>query len=337
MRRLFAIALVLAVAAALLRYADIATAASAVVHMPRASLLAILALLLAIALARAARWSYYLRSAELRIRRRDAMTSSLGGMSLSWFPGGGLLAARLAQEHGDVRMRQATPALFVRIVADLFVIATLALGFGLSSRHSQDRLLIPICGLVFAGVLVAMGRSSRFWAFIDRLLLRFRLTRSWLSQEVDIQVRVQALMRVRVLATGVLFSLLTTTLSIALLVVLVNGLTVRGITPVEATTVHATAETVSELAPIGIGFTVGDSSLAQMLNGLGIGWTRVIYLLLTLRSLNLLFKTGIGVVTLLFCYRPLLFGALDLPRRRRTTRRWVGHAWRLGRRNSGSH
>ena len=86
------------------------------------------------ALAQAARWSYYLRSAELPIRRRDAMTSFLAGMSLGWLPGGGLIAARLAQEHGRVRMRQAAPALLVKLVADLFVVATPAFGFGLASR-----------------------------------------------------------------------------------------------------------------------------------------------------------------------------------------------------------
>lgn len=332
MRRLFALALVIAAAAALLRYADLATAVSAVASMSRRSLLSVLALLFVSALARAARWSYYLRSAGLRIRRRDAMTSFLAGMSLGWLPAGGLFAARLAQEHGNIRMRQAAPALFVKLVADLFVVATLAFGYGLADREPRNRLLIPIGGLAFAGLLVAMGRSARVWAFIDRLLWRFRLTRNWLSQEADIQARVKALMRARVLATGILFSLLTTALSILLLTVLVNGLTIRGITVREATAIHATAETVSKLAPIGIGFTVGDSSLVQMLNRLGIGWVRVIYLLLTLRSLNLLFKTGFGVVTLLACYRPLLFGTLDLPRRQRTTRRWAGYAWRRGRR-----
>jgi uncharacterized membrane protein YbhN (UPF0104 family) len=332
MRRLFAIALVLAAAAALLRYADIATAASAVASMSRRSLLLVVVLLFVSALARAARWSYYLRSAGLPIRRRDAMTSFLAGMALGWLPAGGLFAARLAQEHGNIRMRQAAPALFVRIVADLFVVATLAFGCGLAVHEPRGRLLIPIGGLAFAGLMVAMSRSSRVWAFIDRQLGRFRLTRNWLSHEADIQARVKALMRTRVLATGMLFSLLTTALSILLMIVLVNGLTFRGITLLEATAIHTTAETVGKLAPIGIGFTVGDSSLAQMLNGLGIGWTRVIYLLLTLRSLNLLFKTGFGVVMLLACYRPLLFQTLDLPQRQRTTRRWAGYAWRRGRR-----
>ena len=178
-----------------------------------------------------------------------------------------------------------------------------------------------------------MSQSQRVWAFIVRLLGRFRLTRNWLSQEADIHARVKALMRARVLATGILFSLLTTALSITLLTLLVDGLTFRGITPLEATTIHATAETVGKLAPIGVGFTVGDSSLAQMLNRLGIGWIRVLSLMLTLRSLNLLFRTGFGAVTLLACYRPLLFAALDLPQRQRTTRRWARSIWRRGRRD----
>ena len=330
-RRLFTIALAIAAVAALLRYADIPTAVSALVSMPRTSLLAVLGLLFARALAQAARWSYYLRSAELPIRRRDAMTSFLAGMSLGWLPGGGLFAARLAQEHGHVRMRQAAPALLVKVVADLFVLATLAFGFGLAVREPRDRLLIPIAGLAFASLLVTMSRSQRLWDSIDRLLGRFRLTRNWLSQEADIHARVKALMRARVLATGILFSLLTTALSIMLLTLLVDGLTFRGITPLEAATIHATAETVGKLAPIGVGFTLGDSSLAQMLNGLGIGWIRVLYLMLTLRSLNLLFRTGFGAMTLVACYRPLLFAALDLPRRQRTTRRWAGYAWRRGR------
>lgn len=335
MRRIFVIVLFIAAIAALLRYADLTTAASAVAHMPRLSLLAVVGLLAGNTLARAARWSYYLRSAGLDIRRRDAMTSSVAGMTLNWLPGGSLLSARLAQEHGDVLMRQAAPALFVRLVADVYVVASLAFACDFALDQPGGRMLIPILGLAFASVLVAMSRSARFWGFIDRLLRRFRFTRNWLSKEADIHARVRALMTLRVLTTGMLFSLVTTACSVMLLVVVLNGLTVRGITALEATSIHTTAETVSELAPIGVGVTVGDSSLARLINGLGIGWTRVVYLVLTLRTLNLLFKTGIGLLTLLIFYRPLLITALDLPRHRSTTRRWAGYAWRLGRRDSG--
>lgn len=327
MRRLIVLGLTLGVLLVLARYADPSAVAVAVASMPRTSQLLLAGLLLASALTRAARWSYYLRSAALPIRRRDAISSYLAALSISWLPGGSLLAPRLAQEHGQVYMREAAPALVIRVIADLLVVASLTFAMMLGTHQPRDRLLIPVAGLALAGLLITMSRSARVWAFIDRLLGRFRLTRRWRSKEIDIQVRVQALMRRRVLATGMLWSLATTALSVLILWVLVNALTVRGITFPEATRIHVTVATVGVLAPIGIGVSIGDSSQAQLLNTLGMAWTRVVFVLVTLRSVTLLFQAIIGVTTLLLCYRPWLAAALAMPRRSRATRRWIGGAW----------
>lgn len=334
MRRLIVLAIALGVLLALVRYADLTAVATALASMPRASQVLLLGLLLASVLTRAARWSYYLRSAALPIRRRDAMSSYLGALSTSWLPGGSLLAARLAQEHGQVRMRQAAPALFIRLVADLLVVAGLTLALMLASQQARDQFLVPAAGLALAGLLITMSRSARVWVVVDRLLGRFRLSRRWRSQEIDIQVRVQALMRGRVLATGVLWSLATTGQVVLILWVLVNALTVRGLTLPEAARIHVTAATVGVLAPIGVGVSVGDSSQAQLLNALGIGWVRVVFLLLTLRSLTLLLQTSVGVTTLLLWYRPWLAATLEVSRRGRATRRWAGHVWHRGRRDA---
>ena len=70
-------------------------------------------------------------------------------------------------------------------------------------------------------------------------------------------------------------------------------MTVRGISLLEASTIHATAETVGVVVPVAAIFSVSDSSLASMLNSLGIGWVRVVFILLTMRSFGLIFRNAI--------------------------------------------
>jgi uncharacterized membrane protein YbhN (UPF0104 family) len=329
MRRLIVIALFIAGIAAVIHFADFGTATAAMADMPRRYLVLIVALLTISALVRAWRWSYYLRAAGLDIAWHDGVTSYLASMSASALPASSLLSARLAQEHGHVRMREATPALFVSYVADALALSALALGFSVITHQPPGRYAIPVAGLALSGVLIAMGRSARVWKWVDRLLGRFRLTRRWQSKEADVHERVAALMRPSVVARGAIISLLTTLLSILLLMMYVNALTVRGVTLLEASTVHTTAETVGVVVPVAAIFSVSDSSLAGMLNALGIGWVRVVFILLTMRSFSLIFRTLFGTTVLVTSYRPLLLSALNVRGRAGTARRHCGRVWRF--------
>jgi uncharacterized membrane protein YbhN (UPF0104 family) len=334
MRRLLVIALFIAGLAAVIHFADFGTATSAMADMPRRYLVLIVTLLIVSALVRAWRWSFYLRAAGLDIDWHDGVTSYLASMSASALPASSLLSARLAQEHGQVRMREATPALFVSYVADALALSALALGFSVVTHQPPGRYAIPAAGLALSGVLIAMGRSARVWKAVDRLLGRFRVTRRWQSKEADVHERVAALMRPSVVARGALISLFTTLLSVLLLLVYVNALTVRGVTLLEAATVHTTAETVGVVVPVAAIFSVSDSSLAGMLNALGIGWVRVVFILLTMRSFSLIFRTLFGTTVLLTSYRPLLLSALNIRGRAGTARRHCGRVWRFSCRSS---
>jgi hypothetical protein len=67
---------------------------------------------------------------------------------------------------------------------------------------------------------------------------------------------------------------------------------------------------------------------------LGIGWVRVVFILLTMRTFGVLFKTAFGTSVLFACYRPLLLSALALPERARAARRRCGRAWQYSCRSS---
>jgi hypothetical protein len=301
---------------------------SAVVDMPRTALLLLVSILAVSTLVKAVRWAFYLRSAGLNISWTGGLTSYLAGMSATALPGGSFLSARLAQEHGDVRMREAAPAIFISMVADASAISLLALGMSTITDQGRGRFAIPMIGLLMAFVFVAMGRSERVWRFVDRLLGRFRPTRGWLPKEADIHERVSAMMRTPVLLRGVGLSILTTLLSIVFLYVVVNALTFRGIRVLEAAAIHTNAETVGFVLPISFGISVSDSSLVGMLNSLGIGWVRVMFIVLAIRSLNIIFRTVVGTVMLIVCYHGLLRSTMALERRTRGVRR---HAWYVGR------
>ena len=220
MRRFIVIALIIAGIAAVIHFADFGTSTRAMADMPRRYLALIVFLLTASALMRAIRWSFYLRSAELDISWKDGVTSYLAAMSASALPGGSLLSARLAQEHGQVRMRQATPALFVSYVADAIALSLSALTLSFVTHQPATRFLIPLAGLVLSTVMIAMGRSVRVWRAVDRLLGRIRFTRRWQSKEADVHERVSALVRPGVVARGVLLSLVHDDTSILLLLVM---------------------------------------------------------------------------------------------------------------------
>ena len=263
------------------------------------------------------RWAFYLRSAHLDIRWRDGLTSYLAAMSTSPLPGGSWLAPRLAQEHGPVRMRQAAPALFVGFVIDAITVPTLVLILFILTDQPGYSFVVPFVGITIGLVLVAMARSPKVWSIVARLLERNRFTRRWLPEERDIQSRVQALTRPRVLLGGIAFSIGATVFSALFLLVLVQALTFRGITFGESLWVHSVTETAGIAIPIPGGFGVTDSSMTGLLTQYNIGLRRATFLALVLRSSSTGFRVLFGSLVLFVRYDQFLLNALSIRRRTR--------------------
>lgn len=325
MRRLIFFIIVIAAIVAIVRFVDFGTFWTAIAGMSTASLVAVIVLMSISAIVKGLRWAFYLRAARLEISWRDGMTSYLAGMSAGALPGGSWLPARLAQEHGNVHMREAAAGLFVGFVADSLGISLLAYAGMLLVHQPGGRFVLPIFGLVIASTLIAMGRSERVWKFIARLLSRSRITRGWIPKEADIQQRVSALMRARVISRGVGFSMTTTLLAVAMFYVLANELTFTGIGAREALFVHAVSESAAMVIPIPGGYGISDSSMAGLMGSLGIGWVRATFVVLAIRSFDLLFKTIVGSIMLVIFYHRLLASVLKVRRRARV-------AWHYGRR-----
>lgn len=331
-RRLIIIAIAVAALIAVIFYVDFTTFWNAITGLDRWTLLLLFGLLSLGALIKSLRWAFYLRAAGLNISWKDGMTTYLGGMSAGALPGGAWLPPRLAQEHGTIHMREAAAALFVSFVADMISLSVLAWLAMFALRQEGPRFLLPTAGLVFATILIAMGRSERLWKAVDLFLARWRLTRSWLPKEADIHARVRALMRPTVIARAVGFCMATTVVSTVILFVLVNELTFRGISLLEALYVLAASENAAIVIPVPGGIGVSDSSAAGMMNSLAIGWVRATFVVLTLRSIDILFKSVVGTIFLVAFYHRMLASALKLRRRARTANVRARRAWRFGRR-----
>ncbi len=310
----------------LLVLADIELLVQVLDALPASSLALLIGVFLAGAVLKGLRWAFYLRSARLDIRWRDGMTTFLAGMSTSPLPGGSWLAPRLAQEHGIARMSQAAPALFVSFIVDAITLPTMILALFIITDQSRYSFAIPVVGIAIGLVLLAMGRSTRVWNIVARVLDRSRFTRRWLPQERDVQMRVQALMSPRVLLGGAAFSLGATILSAAFLYGLVSALTFRGISPWEALWIHSVSETAGIAIPIPGGFGVTDSSITGMLTQHNIGLRRATFLALVLRSSDAAFRVAFGTLVLFLRYERFLLNALDL---RGRTRGAYRHACRV--------
>ena len=329
MRRIILIVIATAILVAAIFYVDFSTLWSALAGLSTTTLVLLVVLLFASALIKSVRWAFYLRAAKLNISWRDGMTTYLAGMSAGAIPGGSWLPARLAQEHGDIRMRQAASGIFVGFVADMLALAALAATTIVLMGEPRPRLLIPGAAIALATLLVAMGRSERLWYFVDRLLARSRFTRSLLPKEADIHQKVSAVMRAPVIARGVAFSLVVTTIAVTSLYLLVNGLTFTGISVMQAFYVHSFSESAATVIPSPGGIGVIDSSMAGLLNSLSIGWVRATFVVLTIRSIDLLFKTVFGSLMLVIFYHRLLREVLQIRRRAKKVGRHAWSAWRF--------
>lgn len=316
MKRFIILALIIAVAIFFYLVVDLESMSSAILSMSAESVFILLLLLLANEIVKGLRWAFFLRSSNLDISTFDALTSYLAAQAGTALPGGSLLGARLAQEHGNVKMRQATASLVGQTFADAFALSVMATIAILATTQRSIQLFIPLLTVAGAIFAVQVIRNRRLGDRVLAFLGRFRLTRRVVPQSDDFREYTVVLMRFRVLLGGAVYSIGATILSTAILLVLALSLTDRGLHPFEALYAHSFSTVARVLVPVPGGYGVSDGSLTGLLNYLGIGLARATFVALAYRTVILVFRTIFGALVLVARYPHLLVGQLRVPEQR---------------------
>uniref|UniRef100_A0A7C1K3R2 Flippase-like domain-containing protein n=1 Tax=Thermomicrobium roseum TaxID=500 RepID=A0A7C1K3R2_THERO len=268
----------------------------------------LLALLGANELIKGLRWAWYLRAARLPIRLFDGLTSYLAAQAASAVPGGALLSARLAEEHGDgqVRLRHTTPPLLAQGLGDLIAVSLVAAtGIALTAQSSLQ-FTVPVGGVLVAVLAVAAIRSERIASALTQALGKRRLTRRIVPAEEDARRTLLLLCRPHALGPGIAASIFSSLIAVAILLLLADAMTLRGLGPHEALYVHGMTMLAHLLLPIPNGFGTSELSLVGLLNVVGIGFARATAIAVTYRALGLGFRTMVGLLILVLRYHHLL-------------------------------
>lgn len=316
MKRFIIIALIIAAAIFFYQVADLESMSSAILSMSAEAVFVLILLLVANEVVKGLRWAFFLRASELDISTVDALTSYLAAQAGAAMPGGSLIGARLAQEHGTVRMRQATASLVGQTFADAFGLSVMAAVAIVATEQRGVQLLIPLITIGLALFATQIVRNLNLWQRMMDTAGRYRLTRRFLPTGEDFREHLVVLMRPRVLSTGTLYSFGATILSTAILLVLALSLTERGLNPYEALYAHSFSTVARVLIPVPGGYGVSDGSLTGLLNYLGIGFARATFVALAYRTVIMVFRTIFGLMVLVARYPHLLVGQLRVPERR---------------------
>jgi putative heme transporter len=316
MRRLIIIVLIIAAAIFFYNVADLESMSSAILSMSAESVFILLLLLLANEIVKGLRWAFFLRSSGLEISTFDALTSYLAAQAGTALPGGSLLGARLAQEHGNVKMRQATASLVGQTFSDAFALSVMAVVAIVATSQRNIQLLIPLVTVIGAIFAVQVIRNRRLGDRVVRFVSRFRFTERFAPRVDDFRSFTVTVMYFRILLGGAVYSLGATILSTAILLVLALSLTERGLHPFESLYAHSFSTIARVVLPVPGGYGVSDGSLAGLLNYLGIGLARATFVALAYRTVIMVFRTIFGAIVLVARYPHLLVGQLGVPRRR---------------------
>ncbi|MCX7623682.1 MAG: flippase-like domain-containing protein [Thermomicrobium sp.] len=309
MRRFVVIVMVAsACGIALWSFADLDTIRETLDRLTPDVLVALFLLLAANELLKGLRWAWYLRAAQLPIRTIDGLTSYLAAQAASALPGGALLSARLAEEHGAgrVRLRHTTPPLVAQGFGDLLAVSLLAVTGILLTGQGPLQLLAPFAGTTVAVVLIAAVRSERLGQWVVGLLRRSRRMRHFLPVEEDARKTLRTLCRPHALLPGIVASIGSSLIAAAILVSLAGALTLPGLALREALYVHSLTMLAHFLLPIPNGFGTNELSLVGLLNIVGIGFGRATAIAVVYRTIGLGFRTLIGLLVLIGRYHHLL-------------------------------
>lgn len=279
-------------------------------HVPRLPLVICFGLLFCNEVLKGARWGAFLRASGVRIRLTDAISSSMASQTLAVLPGHDFLAARLVEEHSQGRyqpkMRQATPALIARWIADaiaLSIVVTVGVAY---YQSFTPYTLIPI-PIALGVALLFRSKTPAKW--IVRQLSRWSRTRKLVRSEADFHRAARRLMRPGPLTAGVCYSTVCTFLSALMLYTLTRGFGSTALSLPEALVTHSlsTLTAMASFVPCGLG--VADGSMAAWMHYFGVGAGHVVLVTLTMRLVNIVVRTAIGVATLLTRYQGMWQGS----------------------------
>lgn len=309
MRRIFIVlVLLMAIGWAAWAFRDPDVITTTVSRLSPTTVLMLLTLLATNELVKGLRWAWYLRAARLPIRLSDGLTSYLAAQAASAIPGGSLLSARLAEEHGEgrVRLRHTTPPLLIQGLGDLLAVSVVAaIGITLTAQ-SNLQLAIPLGGVAITSLTIAAIRSERIAVALTQALGKRPLTRRIIPAEEDARRTLLILCRPYALGPGVAASILSSLIAVAILSLLADAMTLRGLGLHEALYVHGMTMLAHLLLPIPNGFGTSEVSLVGLLNVVGIGFARATAIAVTYRALGLGFRTLVGLLILILRYHHLL-------------------------------
>ncbi len=313
LKRLIIIAAAIGSVVFFILFTDLESLSSAVFSMPASSLLLLVVLLLGNELLKAVRWSYLLRASKLRIRRIDAITSYLASQAASSLPGGSVMSARLAEEHGQIRMYQAVSSLVAQVIADFFSPALLAIVAILITGQPPLQIIMPIFTIMLGFGCIAIVRSSRLAVVITKFLLRWRLTRRFVPEEADFWEHSALLMKPRVMFNTINIGIVSTIISAITIWIITDALTDRGISFNEALYAHSFSVVARHVIPVPSGIGISDASMAGVLNYIGIGLARATFIALAYRTIGVIFRTFLGLLVLVARYPYLIVSSLRVP------------------------
>ena len=313
MKRIIIILLTIASAIAFVYFANLESLSSAVFSMPAGSLLLLVVLLATNEFVKGWRWGFLLRSSELPIRLVDGITTYLASQAATALPGGSMLSARLAQEHGNIRMRQAISSFVAIGVSDFFAPAGIAAVSIFLTGQRALQVIMPILTLSMGFAGIAIFRSQGIARFLTRIFMRWRITRRYVPQEAEFWERSALLMRRKVLMGAVGLSFISTMLSASILWVIANAMVERNISYGDGVYAHTFSMVARQIIPIPGGIGISDASLAGVLNFIGIGLARATFIALAYRTVGLIFRTFLGLLVLIARYPYLIVGPLRVP------------------------
>jgi uncharacterized protein (TIRG00374 family) len=313
LKRLIIIAVAIGSAVFFILFTDLESLSSAVFSMPASSLLLLVLLLLGNELLKAVRWSYLLRASKLRIRRTDAITSYLASQAASSLPGGSVMSARLAEEHGQIRMYQAISSLVAQVIADFFSPGILAIIAILLTGQPPLQIIMPVFTMMLGFGCIIVVRSRRIAFAVTRFLQRWRLTRRFVPEESDFWDHSALLMKPRVMFNTINIGIVSTVISAITIWIITDALTDRGISFNEALYAHSFSVVARHVIPVPSGIGISDASLAGVLNYIGIGLARATFIALAYRTIGMIFRTFLGLLVLVARYPYLIVSSLRVP------------------------
>lgn len=267
------------------------------------SLAIVLGVFLVRELIKAARWSYYLRAAGVKIGAVDGATNFLAGAAVGVLPLGEVLRARLLREHG-VPAYEVIPVVTMQLTCDVVAFALIAL---VGAYRGIIVWWVAVLPLLLPVALAAVFSSERLAAALGRMLRRHRATARFVPVEDDVRAHTLRLLRPRPLLCGVALSLVVTAASGFILFTLVDDLSRAMLGWSDAIVANALSTLAGIVSFVPGGWGVADGSLSGLLNVFGVGAGMAFSVALVYRFLDTLFRTLVGMIALFVRYRTLFF------------------------------